>query len=124
LDAFDDALSTDAWAAPIVSQHNERPHTLSEYADSHVSYLRAPISKGDTSHGDLTENSLKIGELKHFSIRYTSDHDNDCYGALTMCMIGCAGPPTPSEIRMYHTLVVEPAFLAIFIIGTSSTVLR
>jgi hypothetical protein len=41
-----------------------------------------------------------------------------------MCMIGCAGPTTPSEIRMYHTLVVAPAFLAIYTIGPSATVLR
>ena len=47
-----------------------------------------------------------------------------CYGALAMCMIGCAGPPTPSKIRMYHTLVAAPAFLAIFTIGPSATVLR
>jgi hypothetical protein len=35
------------------------------------------------------------------------------YRALAMCMIGCAGPPTPSKIRMYHSLVVASAFLAI-----------
>jgi hypothetical protein len=28
-----------------------------------------------------------------------------------LCMIGCAGPPTPS--KMYHTLVAAPTFLAI-----------
>jgi hypothetical protein len=39
-------------------------------------------------------------------------------------LIGCAGTPTPSKIRMYHTLVVAPAFLAIFTIGPSATVLR
>jgi hypothetical protein len=50
--------------------------------------------------------------------------DGSCYGALAMCMIGCAGPPTHSKIRMYHTLVVAPAFLAIFTIGHSATVLR
>jgi hypothetical protein len=47
-----------------------------------------------------------------------------CYGALAMCMIGCAGPPTPSKIRMYHTMVAAPAFLAIITIGPSATVLR
>jgi hypothetical protein len=47
-----------------------------------------------------------------------------CYGTLAMCIIGCAGPPTPSKIRMYHTLVVAPAFLAIFTIGPSATVSR
>jgi hypothetical protein len=47
-----------------------------------------------------------------------------CYGALAMCMVGCAGPPTPSKIRIYHTLVAAPAFLAIFTIGPSATVLR
>jgi hypothetical protein len=47
-----------------------------------------------------------------------------CYGSLAMCMIGCAGSPTPSKIRMYHTLVAAPAFLAIFTIGPSATVLR
>jgi hypothetical protein len=31
-----------------------------------------------------------------------------CYGALAMCMIGCAGQPTPSKIRVYHTLVAAP----------------
>jgi hypothetical protein len=36
-----------------------------------------------------------------------------------MCMIGCAGPTTPSKIRMYHSLVVAPAFLAICTIGPS-----
>jgi Chromo (CHRromatin Organisation MOdifier) domain len=36
-----------------------------------------------------------------------------CYGARAMNIIGCAGPPTPSKIRMYHTLVAAPAFLAI-----------
>jgi hypothetical protein len=45
-----------------------------------------------------------------------------CYGALAMCMIGCAGPPTPSRSRVYHTLVVAPGFLAIFTIGPSATV--
>jgi hypothetical protein len=35
-----------------------------------------------------------------------------CYGARAMNMIGCAGPPTPSKIRMNHTLVAAPAFLA------------
>jgi hypothetical protein len=45
-----------------------------------------------------------------------------CYGALAMCMVGCAGPPTPSKIRMYHTLVAAQAFLAIFTIGPSATV--
>jgi hypothetical protein len=34
------------------------------------------------------------------------------------------GPPTPSKIRMYHTLVVTPAFLAIFTTGPSATVLQ
>jgi hypothetical protein len=47
-----------------------------------------------------------------------------CYGVLAMCIIGCAGPPTPSKIRMYHTLIVAPAFLASFTIGSSATVLR
>jgi hypothetical protein len=46
-----------------------------------------------------------------------------CYGALAMCMIGCAGPPTPSKYRMYHTLVAAPAFLVISTIGPSATVL-
>jgi hypothetical protein len=39
--------------------------------------------------------------------------DVACYGARAMNMIGCAGPPTPSKIRMNHTLVAAPAFLAI-----------
>jgi hypothetical protein len=77
LDTFDDALSIEAWAAPIVAQRGERPFTLSEYADAHVSYLRALIAKGDTSHGDLTKARSKLLEFKPFSIRYTSDHDND-----------------------------------------------
>jgi hypothetical protein len=47
-----------------------------------------------------------------------------CYGALAMCMIGCAGPPTPSKSRMYVTLVVASAFLAIFTMGPSATVLQ
>jgi hypothetical protein len=47
-----------------------------------------------------------------------------CYSALAMRMIGCAGPPMPSKIRMYHTLVVAPAFLAIFTIGPSATISR
>jgi hypothetical protein len=46
-----------------------------------------------------------------------------CYGALAMCMIGCAGPPTPSKYRMYHTLVAAPAFLVTSTIGPSATVL-
>jgi Reverse transcriptase (RNA-dependent DNA polymerase) len=36
-----------------------------------------------------------------------------CYGVRAMSMIGCAGPPTPSKIRMNHTLAAAPAFLAI-----------
>jgi hypothetical protein len=35
-----------------------------------------------------------------------------------------AVPPMPSKIRMYHTLVVAPEFLAISSIGPSATVLR
>jgi hypothetical protein len=46
------------------------------------------------------------------------------YGALAMRMIGCAGPPTPRKIRMYHTLVVAPAFLANFALGPGATVLQ
>jgi AAA domain len=45
------------------------------------------------------------------------------YGARAMSMIECAGPPTPSKIRMYHTLVAAPAFLAISTIGPSATAL-
>jgi hypothetical protein len=30
-----------------------------------------------------------------------------------MIMIGCAGPPTPEKLRMYHNLVAAPAFLII-----------
>jgi hypothetical protein len=47
-----------------------------------------------------------------------------CYGALAMYMIGCAGPPTPRQIRIYHILVVTPAFLANFALGPSATVLQ
>jgi hypothetical protein len=47
-----------------------------------------------------------------------------CYGALAMCMKGCAGLPTPSQILMYHTLVVAPAFLATFTGDPCATVLR
>jgi hypothetical protein len=46
-----------------------------------------------------------------------------CCGALAMCMIGCAGPPTHSNFRMYHTVVAAPAFLVISTIGPSVTVL-
>jgi hypothetical protein len=49
--------------------------------------------------------------------------DEICYGAWAMSMIGCAGPPTPSKIWTYHTLVAAPAFLAISTIGRSATVL-
>jgi hypothetical protein len=49
--------------------------------------------------------------------------DASCYGALAMYMIGCAGPPTPSKCRMYHTLVAAPAFLVFSTIGPSTTVL-
>jgi hypothetical protein len=37
-----------------------------------------------------------------------------------MIMIGCAGPPTPEKLRMYHNLVAAPAFLIIK--GSSATV--
>jgi hypothetical protein len=58
----------------------------------------------------MREHAVRQGHLK-------------CNGALLMCMIGCAGPPTPSKYRMYHTLVIAPAFLVISTIGPSATVL-
>jgi hypothetical protein len=60
------------------------------------------------------------------AVEDTDDHMiyiYSCYGALAMCMIVCAGPPTPSKYRMYHTLVTAPAFLVISTIGPSATVL-
>jgi hypothetical protein len=56
-------------------------------------------------------------------IQKAKPQHSDCYGALAMCIIGCAGPPTPSKYRMYHTLVATPAFLVISTIGPSATVL-
>jgi FtsH-binding integral membrane protein len=47
-----------------------------------------------------------------------------CVTVRDMCVIGCAGSPTPSKIPMYHTLVVAPAFLAIVTIGPSTTVVQ
>jgi hypothetical protein len=66
----------------------------------------------------------KDRSLKIPGIKIVGRPVESCYGALAMCMIGCAGPPTPSKIRMYFTLVVAPTFLAIFTIGPNITVLR
>jgi hypothetical protein len=45
-----------------------------------------------------------------------------CYDALVMSMIGYAGPPTPSQFWMYHTLVAASALL-VKQISPSATVL-
>jgi hypothetical protein len=66
----------------------------------------------------------KVGGGASDILKFWVDFVCYCYSALAMCMIGCAGPLTPSKIQMYHTLVVAPAFLAIFTIGPSATILR
>jgi hypothetical protein len=58
--------------------------------------------------------------LNQFSkIHRAFEKHGNCYGAWAMGMIGCAGLPTPRKIRMYHTVVAAPAFLATSSIGPS-----
>jgi hypothetical protein len=54
--------------------------------------------------------------------RARATYRTPCYGVLAMCMIGCAGPPTPSKYWMYHTLVAAPAFLVYSTIGPTATI--
>jgi hypothetical protein len=57
--------------------------------------------------------TLRPRQRRRSARGYASSHKgSNCYGALVMCMIGCAGLQTPSKIGMYHTLVFAPAFLA------------
>jgi hypothetical protein len=63
------------------------------------------------------------GHAPRVALYVPTEGASDCYGALAMCMIGYAGPPTPSKYRMYHTLVAALAFLVISTIGPSATVL-
>ena len=84
--------------------------------------IQAKKSRSETRKGKAGQDEFYKTFCGLFAEK--SRGEGKCYGALAMCMIGCAGPPTPSKIRMYHTLVAAPAFLAIFTIGPSATVLR
>jgi hypothetical protein len=48
----------------------------------------------------IFRNSRELANfLQHAGASY-SDAQVSCYGALAMCMVGCAGPPTPSKFRI------------------------
>jgi hypothetical protein len=70
---------------------------------------------------ELTLDS-ETGQAEHGSTS-RAIQDKTCFGELSMCMIGCAGPPMPSKIRMYHTLVNRTGIPRYFTISPSTTVL-
>jgi hypothetical protein len=100
LETFDDALSPEAWAAPIVAQRGERPFTLPEYADAHISNLRALIAKRDTTHGDISGKSFKTPESKPFSIQYTTGEEHDASEASEVNYGESYGRPRVSSSRI------------------------
>jgi hypothetical protein len=105
---------------------NGRGRALRSHVAASRSFLRAPPEYQICLAPSPGPASLDLGVRWEYSltVKVYDFADAKRYDALAICMIGCAGPPTPSKYWMYHTLVAAPAFLAISTIGPSATVLQ